>query len=178
MHLESERDAATEMAIVIALLNKFGLAMDTHRFELMDEVFVGSDLDCDFAGAKFTDLEVLKAGMLAYHRVFDGTSHSVGNISWRFEGDRAFALSYGIARYLRLGTEGGDQCEIEGWYDDELVKRSEGWRIRSRIARVWRLNGNPAVLATGEGPAFEMHMPQSLINANRSGQLPRILTQS
>ena len=175
MYSETDLANAVQAGIVQSLLNRYGLAMDTHRFELFDQVFVKDGLDCEFAGTRFTDREKLKADMLAYHAIFDGTSHSVTNMSWRFQESRAQVVSYGIARYLRHGTPGGEQCEIEGWYDDQIIKGPEGWRIWRRVARVWRVSGNPAVIPTGDAETFAAFQPLSLIQASRAGVSPTLL---
>jgi hypothetical protein len=55
--------------------------------------------------------------------------HFVTNVVIRGEGDRARVESYVLAI---TGPEGGPSSQMPGFYDDEIVRRGDGWRIRSR----------------------------------------------
>ena len=46
---------------------------------------------------------------------------------------------------VRNNAEGGPTRTGTGYYDDELVRTDQGWRIRRRVCRLLSWNGNPAV---------------------------------
>jgi len=147
------QDQAT---IVSSLVNLYGLAIDTQRWDLFDEIFT-EDVFANYSeSATWRDLATFKRDFAAYHDPFDGTQHTMTNIQWRFAGDTARAVTYGHWRLVRYGVPGGDFWEGQGWYEDELVRRDAGWRIRHRVCRIIWWGGNPNVNETTPGVKFEL----------------------
>ena len=140
---------------IIQVLNLYGLAVDTQRWDLFDMVFTDY-VDADFGpGVHWTDLAQFKADFAAFHAPFDATQHSMTNHNVRVLGEVAHALTYGAWRLVRKAAEGGPLWDGSGWYDDELVRTHAGWRIRKRVARVIWWTGNPKVKETLPGVVFE-----------------------
>lgn len=61
------------------------------------------------------------------------------------DGDTANAFSYGNWLLVREAADGGPTWRGTGYYDDELVRTSRGWRIQRRVCRLLSWRGNPSV---------------------------------
>ena len=129
----------------------YGFAVDSLRWELFDQVFHAQDLYVRHGDRDpWTDLESLKRDFDTYHKVLTSTQHSITNVICEIDGDRAKSISYGNWRLVRLGAEGGDTWMGQGWYEDELVRTSAGWRIQRRQSRqVWREGNDNVASNTG-----------------------------
>ncbi len=140
-----------EAGTILNLVHLSALAIDTRRWDLFDEVFT-SDVIADYGeGAVWTGLAAFKQIFAAIHAVYSGTQHTMTNTVWDFQGDEAYAFTYGHFRLLKPGTPGGDFWEGQGYYDDRLVKVHGKWRIQHRINRITWAGGNPEVLETTPG---------------------------
>lgn len=75
-------------------------------------------------------VDEITAFMEAAHAGMGHTMHRITNIDVVVDGDRATARSYVDAVLLDLdGTSGFNPV---GFYDDELVRTADGWRIARR----------------------------------------------
>ncbi len=139
------------------IINLYGLAVDTQRWNLFDRIFA-HDVDADYSkSAHWRDLTTFKSDFAAYHDPFDGTQHAMMSHLVHVEGDTAQTMTYATWRLIRRGLDGGDFWEGCGWYDDTLVRRDGGWRIRKRVCRIIWWGGNPLVNETVPGVKFELH---------------------
>jgi hypothetical protein len=142
--------------IAYSLVNLYGLAVDTQRWELFDKIFT-EDVLADYSkSATWTDLVTFKRDFAVYHAPFDGTQHTMTNVLWNFQQDTARMVTYGHWRLIRYGLGGGDFWEGQGWYEDELVRLDVGWRIKHRVCRIVWWGGNPQVNETVPGVKFEL----------------------
>lgn len=140
---------------IVNLVNLYGLAMDTQRWELFDRIFT-PDVEVDFGpGSQWRELAAFKADFAAYHAPFDSTQHIMTSHVVEVAGDEAAAFTYGLWRLMRRGMAGGDFWEGTGWYDDLLVRTPAGWRIRRRLCRVVWWGGNALVNQPIPGVSFE-----------------------
>jgi hypothetical protein len=145
---------------IIQQLNLYGLAMDSQRWDLFDQLFTDY-VDADYGpGSHWTSLAQFKADFGAFHSAFDATQHMMTTHVVRVSGDVAHAMTYGSWRLVRYAAEGGAAeggplWDGTGWYDDELVKLRAGWRIRKRVCRVIWATGNPRVKQTIPDVSFE-----------------------
>ena len=162
--------AQNEADTILTLINLYGLAIDTQRYELFDEVFT-EDVIADYGeGAVWTGLAAFKQLFHAIHAVYSGTQHTMSNHLWDLQGDVGWAVTYGHFRLIKPGTPGGDFWEGQGYYDDKLVKVHGKWRIAHRINRTTWAGGNPKVLRTD--PDVEVIVPiASLHQVAADGQL-------
>lgn len=155
---------------IIELVNLYGLAMDTQRWDLFDRIFT-EDAELDFvAPSHWHDLASFKRDFAAFHGPFDATQHLMANHLVRVDGDRAQAFTYGNWRLIRRGLEGGDLWEGTGWYDDDLVRSDSGWLITRRTCRVVWWGGNPLVQETSPEIKFAMQSV-SLRDESQAGRL-------
>jgi SnoaL-like domain len=147
---------ARDITTITNLLNLYGLAMDTQRWDLFDEIFT-PNVDADYGPTShWRDLATFKRDFAVFHDPLDSTQHAIVNHIIDVRGDVANAFTYGTWRLIRKGVEGGDLWEGTGWYDDELVRARDGWLVRSRTCRIVRWWGNPLVNETIPGVKFEL----------------------
>ena len=139
---------------IIQVLNLYGLALDAHAWELMDQVFT-QDVHADFgpAGAVWSGLDKVKFAFKDFHETLDNHRHTMMGHVVHVMGDKAYAFTYGDWLLVRNAAEGGADWLGCGWYDDELVRTKSGWRISRRICRLTSWSGNPLV----PEPAYEQH---------------------
>ncbi len=103
---------------IIQLINLYGLAVDSQRWELFDRIFTG-DVEADFSEtAHWRDLSTFKRDFAAFHDPFDTTQHTMLNPMVHVDGDRANALTYGTWRLVRKAADGNPLWDGSGWYDD------------------------------------------------------------
>jgi hypothetical protein len=148
MGTESDRTA------IKAIMDLYGFAVDTQRWDLFDQIYT-KDVDADWGGtAVWNDLEKFKKDFAEYHDVFDATHHVMTNFICAVDGDRAKSVTYGHWLLIRNAAPGGNSWSGDGWYDDELVRTPDGWRISRRRSGIIRWEGNLNVMS--EGVDFSM----------------------
>jgi len=139
---------AQDITAIVNVINLYPVAVDTQQWKLFDRVFTG-DASTDFGGgAIFLGLGLIKQAFAAIHEPFEATQHITTNHQVVVDGDTASCLSYVHGRFIRQVPNGGNLFELTGWYDDQLVRGTDGWRIRIRNCRTVWWGGNPAVLQT------------------------------
>jgi 3-phenylpropionate/cinnamic acid dioxygenase small subunit len=139
----SEHDDTTA---IIQILNLYALALDSHQWDLFERIFT-DDVRAEFgpASAAWPDRAALVSAFDDFHRTLDGHQHTMMGHLVHVEGDKAYAFTYGNWLLIRHAAEGGPTWHGTGWYDDELVRTDEGWRIKHRISRLISYSGNPDV---------------------------------
>ena len=139
---------------IIQLINLYGFAVDTQRWDLFDRIFT-ADVEADFSeAAHWHELQKFKSDFAVFHAPFDSTQHAMMNHLVNISGDRANGFTYATWRLIRKGVEGGDLWEGTGWYDDQLVRTRDGWRIQKRTCRVAWWGGNALVQEALPGAKF------------------------
>lgn len=136
---------------VIATINLYATALDTHRYDLLERVFA-DDACTDFGGgAAFEERESLVEAFKTIHAPFHATQHIVSGHSVTVEADTAYCMSY-VQAYFTRHVE-GVLCvfEFSGWYDDQLVRQADGWRIRNCVSRMVTANGDHRVMQAMPG---------------------------
>ncbi len=135
-----------DKAAIIEILNLYGFALDARAWDLFDLVFA-EDVVAEFgpAGAAWKGLSEFKRSFAEFHATLDSHQHTMMGQLVHLDGDRANAFSYGNWLLVRDAAEGGPTWLGTGWYDDELVRTSAGWRIQHRVCKLLSWTGNPAV---------------------------------
>ncbi|MDE2301746.1 MAG: nuclear transport factor 2 family protein [Sphingomonadales bacterium] len=155
---------------IIDLVNLYGIAMDSQRWELFEAIFTDY-VDADYGpGSHWRGLADFRRDFAAFHAPFDATQHMMTTHVVRLHGEQAHCLTYGSWRLVRHAAQGGPLWDGTGWYDDELVLTHAGWRIRKRVCRVIFATGNPRVKETLPGVTFE-DTSFSLRDEDRGGQV-------
>lgn len=77
-----------DVVTIIQLVNLYGLAVDSQRWELFDRIIV-AEVTVDYgATAQWTDCEQFKSDFAAFHRPFDSTQHTMSTHVVHVDGDR------------------------------------------------------------------------------------------
>jgi hypothetical protein len=96
-------DTDRDVVAITQLVNLYGLAVDSQRWELFDRVFA-TDVDADYgATSHWTDREQFKDDFAAFHAPFDSTQHTMSTHVVHVDGDRALSFGNGGWRLLRTG---------------------------------------------------------------------------
>lgn len=152
MHIDTTPDLASDIAEITQVINLYGLALDAHAWDLMARVFT-EDVHADFgpAGALWLGLDKLTFAFKDFHETLDNHRHTMMAPVVHVDGDRAYAFTYGDWLLVRDAADGGSSWLGMGWYDDELIRTEQGWRISKRVCRLISWSGNPLV----PQPAYE-----------------------
>ncbi len=146
-----------DTSAIIGIINLYGFAVDTQYWDLFDRIFT-ADVEADFsATAHWPDRASFKRDFALFHAPFDSTQHAMLNHLVRVDGDKAHAFTYGNWRLIRKAVDGDPRWDGTGWYDDELVRTAEGWRISRRVCRIIGWSGNPCVNETIPGVKFALN---------------------
>jgi hypothetical protein len=146
----------SDKELIRELVNLYGLAVDSQRWDLFDRIFT-DNVDADYSEtAHWRDLATFKRDFAAFHDPFDSTQHCMMNHLVNVDGDTAQALTYGTWRLVRKAVDGMPLWDGSGWYDDVLVRTDDGWRIKHRICRIVWWVGNPQVNESIPGVKFEL----------------------
>ncbi|SHN46525.1 nuclear transport factor 2 family protein [Cryptosporangium aurantiacum] len=128
-------------------LNAYAWAIDSRDFRLLATDVFADDVVADYGLPEpLRSADAVVAFMDRAHRDLDATQHLIGNVTVRLSGDSATSRSYAHATLIRRGAPGGNRVVFAAYYEDEWVRTTAGWRIRSRVARMFFRDGNPRVL--------------------------------
>src|SRR4051812_19730286 len=128
---------------IIDVLNLYGLAVDTRRWDLFDLIFT-EDVVADYTngyanGRHWTDLASFKVGFEAAHAPLHHTQHAMSNHLVRVRGETAVAFTYVNWRLVRRSDDGDDVQQGAACYDDSLRRVEDRWLIaRRRCWITWR----------------------------------------
>lgn len=143
---------------IIALINLYGYAMDTRRWDLFDRIFA-EDCDADYgATSHWTDRASFKTDFGSFHELFDATQHVMTNHLVHVAGDKANSHTYGMWRLIRHAAGDPPVWDGTGYYDDEWVRSDSGWRIQKRVCRVVHWTGNLKVQTPMEDIVFQLDL--------------------
>ena len=160
----------TDREEIIQVINLYGLAMDTQRWDLFDHVFT-EHVDADYGPTShWHERAAFKRDFGAFHESFDATQHVMTNHLVTIDGDAACAHTYGQWRLVRHAAGDPPVWDGSGWYEDRLVRTHMGWRIGKRVCRVVFWTGNPRVQAPSEDIVFQLDL-HSLKTEAREGRL-------
>jgi hypothetical protein len=85
------------------------------------------------------------------HAHVDTTQHLIGGHDVRIDGDIARTRCQ-VAATLRRSGRPPRIYRMGGWYEDELARRPEGWRITGRVAHGLWQDGDRSVLRPPDAP--------------------------
>lgn len=143
---------------IIDLINLYGLAMDTRRWDLFDRIFA-PEVDADYGPTShWMDRTSFKRDFGTFHELFDATQHVMTNHLVMVEGDVACSHTYGAWRLVRHAAGDPPVWDGTGYYDDAWQRSAGGWRIVQRTCRVVYWTGNPRVQSPMEDVAFQLDL--------------------
>eukprot|EP00831_Metopus_contortus_P085020 TRINITY_DN9786_c0_g1_i3.p1 TRINITY_DN9786_c0_g1~~TRINITY_DN9786_c0_g1_i3.p1 ORF type:complete len:190 (-),score=28.93 TRINITY_DN9786_c0_g1_i3:130-699(-) len=146
-------DTSEKEQVINTVLSIF-LCADTHDWEkaltlYVEEPFIDYSSLNGQPGGKIKTVDLLKnwGGFLPK---FKSTMHFISNFFVSFEKDYCKVLCYGHAVHSFPGAEGGDQWDVYGSYDFEMVKVEGAWRARLQRFNCKIQSGNlnlPAIVS-------------------------------
>ena len=69
--------AESDVVAITQLINLYGLAVDSQRWDLFDRIFA-AHVDADYGPtSRWTDLELFESEFAAFHDPFDSTQHTM-----------------------------------------------------------------------------------------------------
>jgi len=132
------------------LLTRYTVALDTKDWALLDTCFT-PDAQVDYTesgGIKgiYPDVRRWLEKTLA---LFPMTQHFISNSTVRLDGDRASARTY-VFNPMGSPKPGGglEIFTVGAYYNDDLVRTPEGWRITRRFEELAFFDGGPAPAPT------------------------------
>lgn len=145
-----------DVVAITRLVNLYGLAVDSQRWDLFDHIFT-PDVNADYgATSHWTDRERFRSDFAAFHAPFDSTQHTMSTHVVYVDGDHAHSFCNGGWRLVRAAAGDNPVWDGTGWYDDALERTRDGWRIRRRRCRITWWTGNPLVNDTISGVRFDL----------------------
>lgn len=141
------------------VVQRYGRALDTRDYELLRTVFApDASLHYEMEGRGTEgDLEQWLELWRAFLVPFFWTSHQTSPPVIELDGDRARACCRLIASHVQIRHDDSRNLwTVYGEYDDRLVRRPEGWRIRERAFRGAHTEGEllpAAAVKSYPGPA-------------------------
>ena len=142
------QEIADRLAIE-AVLTRYAWALDTREFDRLDEVFTpDAELDYTTAGGIKGSYPEVKAWLTKVLPFFPAYQHLVTNQEITIDGDTATSRA---GFYNPMGHDRTDGTRVYfhcgGEYRDQLVRTSEGWRIKNRFEQtIWMDGEMPATL--------------------------------
>jgi hypothetical protein len=127
---ENDRDQIFDLTV------RYATAIDTRQYGLLETVFTGAAaIDYGVVGQWMGAVEVARF-MEAAHVGAAHTMHRMTNQVIAVDGDRGTVRTYVDALIL---AEDGSGANPVGYYDDEVVRTADGWRIARRTYTSVRL---------------------------------------
>ena len=151
----SEQDKAA----IIEALNLYAFALDARQWDLFDRIFTEDVvMDLGPAAVAWANRDEFKQGFKNFHETLDNHQHTMMGHLVHVDGDTAHAFCYGNWLLVREAADGGPAWMGTGWYDDELVRLEDGWKIKRRVCRLLSWTGNPRVPEPNGDQTPDMNM--------------------
>ena len=132
------------------LLIRYTRAIDEKDWDLLDRVFTpDARLDYVSSGGIAGPFSKVKAWLSKALAPFPETLHLIGNSEVQLSGDAATARTAVYNPMFFARADGGrHHFAVGAYYDDELVRTAEGWRIARRVeTHAFTEGEHPAELA-------------------------------
>ncbi len=114
------------------LLVRYATGIDRRDWPLFRTVFT-DDCQLDYGEiGSWSGVDEVTDFMAKVHAMAGHTLHRLSNQAITVEGDKAVARTYVDALIMAGDNQSGGGVNGIGFYDDEIVRTSEGWRIARR----------------------------------------------
>ncbi len=115
---------------ITEVLVRYATGIDRRDWDLFRTCFT-DDVLAEYEGIEtWHGVDAITAFMDEAHATMGHTLHRLSNLAVTVDGDTATARSYVDAVLMDAGGERGHNTV--GFYDDELVRTADGWRIAHR----------------------------------------------
>jgi hypothetical protein len=126
------------------LIGRYAVIIDSREFDRLDQLFT-ADASIDFStfNGPVGDLVEIKAFLEASFPFFERSQHMMGLPLIDIDGDTATARTSCNNPMISTKRDGSTTVWLIGlWYDDDLVRTSDGWRFSARKqVRCYTLTG-------------------------------------
>jgi SnoaL-like domain len=134
-----------DTAQIHEVLIRYATGIDSKNWPLFRSCWA-DEVDADYGElGTFADADALTELFAQIHGSMGPTYHRLSNFAVDVDGDTATARTYVHAVLMVTTDANGPWVDAIGHYDDELVRRPDGWRIRRRSAHT------PRILTGGGG---------------------------
>ena len=135
-----DRDVRQDVADVLV---RYATAIDQKDWTRFRTCFT-DDCEADYGAiGVWRSVDEITEWMAQVHDACGHTMHRISNVAVSAgAGDRVVARCYVDA--LVLGPDNGAGVRAAGWYDDELIRTDDGWRITRRRFTLVRQEPAPA----------------------------------
>lgn len=129
---------------------EYALGIDTRDWVLFRSIFT-NELTMDFSSyngqpASRMTADDWVAGCRVLFTGLDATQHVMSNPMVDTDGKRGRCRMYMKAEHFLINDQGNDDFALGGYYDDQLVKTSEGWKIEAVTLNVFWNRGNRHIM--------------------------------
>lgn len=134
------------------LLVRYTTAIDTKDWALLDTCFVpDAHVDYTTSGGAAGSYPEVRSWLEKALAIFPTTIHAISNSSIELDGDRATGRTLvNNPMVLPKGEGGAFVFTVYAYYNDELVRTDDGWRIAKRMEEQVLLTGDvPEGMSTG-----------------------------
>lgn len=129
---------------------EYAYGIDTRDWTLYRSIFT-DEIHMDFSSYNGSPGGAMRADdwVAGCRRLFDNldaTQHSMSNPLVDVDGDTARCRMYMQAEHFYLTRQGNVDFALGGYYDDQLVRTAEGWKIRTVTLNVLWNRGNRHIM--------------------------------
>jgi 3-phenylpropionate/cinnamic acid dioxygenase small subunit len=130
-----------DKAQITEVLIRYATGIDSKDWPLFRSCWADEvDLDYGEVG-RFTDPDAFTELFAQTHNPMGPTYHRLSNFAIDIDeaGDTATARTYVHAVLMVTRDDNSPWVDVIGHYDDELVRATDGWRIRRRVTHTPRM---------------------------------------
>jgi 3-phenylpropionate/cinnamic acid dioxygenase small subunit len=127
---------------IINVTLRYAWALDTRSFDELHQVFT-PDVVADMRGVAVHGIDEMITRISSAVNRFDVTQHITTNHQIVVDGDGATCRCQLQSQHVTHSDSGDELFTIGGYYQDVLVRTSDGWRIAHRVMRQTWMAGNP-----------------------------------
>jgi 3-phenylpropionate/cinnamic acid dioxygenase small subunit len=123
-------DVRADKQDIAEVLVRYATGIDRRDWDLFRACFT-PDVFAEYDGiGTWTDVGAITTFMVESHADMGRTMHQLSNLAIEVDRDAATARTYVDA--VLTSSDGASGLNTHGYYDDELVRTADGWRISRR----------------------------------------------
>ncbi|TDI58197.1 MAG: nuclear transport factor 2 family protein [Alphaproteobacteria bacterium] len=141
---------------------EYAVGIDTHDWALLRSIFT-DEITMDFSSysgqpSATTTADDWVAGCKLLFMGLDATQHVMTNPIVDVDGDVATQRMYMKAEHFLQNDQGSPDFALAGYYDDKLIRTSDGWRIEAVTLTILWNRGNRHIMELAMArPSREKH---------------------
>ncbi len=131
---------------IIDLTARYCWAIDSLDSSALKRVFL-PDATAILGSGPITGFDAIWARIYGVLSPLDTSQHVIGSQIVEVDGDEGQSRCYFVAQHVRSAAEGGPHYVVAGKYVDDVVRTTDGWRIKHRVLTTIWTEGNVKVFA-------------------------------